>query len=169
MKIQLYDTLRKAYLQKDVAIRLGKCQEYLSALHPDLYLKVYDAVRPISVQKKMWDALDSIPVSERGKFVSNPSNGSVHNYGAAVDLTICNKNGIPLDMGAGYDDIRLIAYPSKEAYFFKTGELTEEQVANRALLRKVMASQNFKNIKTEWWHFNAFPRSIAKSKYKALK
>jgi len=168
MKMQLYDTLRKAYLQKEVAERLGKCQDYLTTIEPGLFLLVYDAVRPVSVQQKMWNALDSIPVSERGKFVSNPANGSVHNYGAAVDLTICNSKGIPLDMGAGYDDIRLIAYPSKEAYFLKKGELTETQIQNRVLLRKVMSSQNFSNIPTEWWHFNAFSRNTAKAKFRAL-
>lgn len=169
MKMRLYDTLTKAYLQKEVAERLGRCQEFLTAINNNLYLLVYDAVRPISVQKKMWDALDSIPVSQRVKFVSNPANGSIHNYGAAVDLTICDGRGIPLDMGAEYDDIRKIAYPSLEAQFLNSGELTQKQLDNRKLLRKVMTSQNFRNIPTEWWHFNAFSRDIVKLKYAALK
>lgn len=169
MKIKLYDTLTKAYLQKDVAERLSKCQTYLHTLHPDWNLLVYDGVRPVSVQYKMWKALDSIPVKQRTKFVSNPANGSIHNYGAAVDITICDKNGKALDMGAGYDDIRKIAYPSMEKHYLSTGELTSEQVENRKLLRKVMAYQNFKNIPTEWWHFNACTRQVAKEKYIALK
>jgi D-alanyl-D-alanine dipeptidase len=168
MKMRLYDTLTKAYLQNDVAIRLGKCQEYLSTLYPSLFLLVYDAVRPISVQRKMWNALDTIPVGERGKFVSNPAKGSIHNYGAAVDITICTSKGVPLDMGAGYDDIRKIAYPSMENIFFKRGELTENHIQNRQLLRSVMASQNFTSIPTEWWHFNACSRIDAKAKYKPL-
>ena len=48
-------------------------------------------------------------------------NGSIHNYGAAVDLTICDGKGKPLDMGAGYDDIRKIAYPKYESQFSKYG------------------------------------------------
>lgn len=169
MKIRLYDTLTKAYLQKEVAERLGRCQAYLSSIDKNLFLLIYDAVRPVSVQQKMWDALDSIPVSERGRFVSNPVNGSLHNYGAAVDITICDSRGVPLNMGAGYDDIRKIAYPSLEAQFLKSGELTQQQLENRKLLRKVMASQNFRNIPSEWWHFNAFSRKVAKAKYVALK
>ncbi len=168
MKMRLYDRLDKAYLQKDVAERLSKCQDFLSEEKPGFHLLVYDAVRPVSVQQKMWDALDTIPVAMRTKFVSNPANGSIHNYGAAVDLTICDGSGNPLDMGAGYDDIRQIAYPRLEAQFLASGELTEEQIENRKLLRKVMASQRFTNIATEWWHFNACTRAVAKEKYLIL-
>ena len=169
MKMKLYDTITKAYLQQDVAMRLAKCQTYLQSLDSNLSLLVYDAVRPISVQYKMWNALDSIPVKQRAKFVSNPANGSIHNYGAAIDLTICDKNGVALDMGAGYDDIRKIAYPSMEDHFLSKGELTIQQVANRKMLRKVMMNQNFRNISTEWWHFNACSRNEAKAKYVPLK
>lgn len=168
MKRKLYTDIDRLYLQKDVAIRLGKCQEFLKKIRPDLSLLVYDGVRPLSVQREMWDALDTIPVTQRTKFVSNPSNGSIHNYGAAVDLTLCDASGIPLDMGAGYDDIREIAYPKYENRFLKSGELTLEQIENRRLLRKVMKSQNFRNIPTEWWHFNAFSRTEAKKRYSLL-
>lgn len=169
MKMKLYSEIKTAYLQKDVAERLVACQAYLKELHPNLSLLVYDAVRPVSVQQKMWDALDSIPFERRTKFVSNPKNGSIHNYGAAVDITLCDLEGNPLDMGAFYDDIREIAYPRLEDQFLASGELTEEQVANRKLLRKVMFSQGFKNIPTEWWHFNACSRIEAKKKYKVFK
>lgn len=168
MHKQLYFNIERVYLQKDVALRLSKCQKFLKKINPNLSLLVYDGVRPLSVQKAMWEALDSIPPSQRGKFVSNPKNGSVHNYAAAVDLTICDKNKIPLDMGAGYDDIREIAYPSKEEYYLSKGLLTHSQIKNRKLLRKVMESQNFKNIPTEWWHFNACSRKEAKIKYKII-
>jgi D-alanyl-D-alanine dipeptidase len=135
---------------------------------PKLHLLIYDAVRPVSVQQKMWDALDTIPFEERTKFVSNPASGSIHNYGAAVDLTISDASGNPIDMGAGYDDIRQIAYPRLEEQFLASGELTSEQLENRKLLRKVMGSQGFKNITTEWWHFNACSRNEAKQKYTIL-
>lgn len=168
MKMRLYERLRSAYLQKDVAERLSKCQELLSNLKSGYRLLVYDAVRPVSVQQKMWDALDSIPPSERGKFVSNPQNRSLHNMGAAVDLTIIDERGIPLDMGAGYDDIRKIAYPTLEQEFLAKGELTEKHISNRELLRKVMKSQDFRPLETEWWHFNACSRPQGKAKYKVL-
>ncbi len=168
MKRVLYDTLKAVYIQKDIALRLAECQALLSKTNPDLHLLVYDGVRPLSVQWEMWNALDSIPPAERGKFVSNPQNGSVHNYGAAVDITICDANRKPIDMGAGYDDIRKIAYPSLEAQFLASGELKREHVANRALLRRIMRSQRFSNIPTEWWHFNAYPRAVAKTRYEIV-
>ena len=165
MHQRLYKRIDRAFLQKDVAVRLANCQDYLTALDASLHLLVYDAVRPVSVQWEMWKALDSIPEKDRVKFVSNPINRSVHNYGAAVDLTICNSKGEPLDMGANFDDIRKIAYPSLESHFLSTGELTKNQIANRDLLRKVMRSEGFRNIPTEWWHFNACSRKEAKLKY----
>jgi D-alanyl-D-alanine dipeptidase len=161
----LYDTLKTVYVQQAVAARLAKCQQLLTSIDPELHLLVYDGLRPLSVQWEMWTALDTIPVAQRGKFVSNPRNGSVHNYGAAVDITICDANRKPLDMGAGYDDIREIAYPSLEAKFLASGELTKAQIDNRELLRKIMRSQRFINIPTEWWHFNAHPRAQVKQKY----
>ncbi|MES2555192.1 MAG: M15 family metallopeptidase [Bacteroidota bacterium] len=161
----LYDTLKTVYLQRDVAQRLAKCQDLLTSIDSSLHLLVYDGVRPLAVQWEMWRGLDTIPVAQRVKFVSNPRNGSVHNYGAAVDLTICDADRKPLDMGAGYDDSRKIAYPSLEAQFLASGELTKQQVANRQLLRKVMRSQRFGNIPSEWWHFNAFARVVVKSRY----
>lgn len=164
----LYDTLNALYLQADVAERLSKCQSYLKSIHPTYSLLIYDGVRPLEVQREMWNALDSIPPLNRGKFVSNPSYGSVHNFGAAVDLTICDENGNPLDMGAGYDDFRDIAFPSKEWKFLASGELTKEQHENRKLLREVMRSEGFRNIPSEWWHFNACSRDQAVVKYKKL-
>lgn len=165
----LYDTIQFAYLQEDVAIRLGKVQDYLETLKPGYRLLIYDATRPLSVQWEMWNSLDTIPPKERGKFVSNPANHSLHNYGAAVDLTIIDKKGIPLDMGAKFDEIGEIAYPEKESYFLAKGLLTQNQIDHRKLLRKVMKSQGFRNLPTEWWHFNACARSTAKSKYELVK
>lgn len=165
----LYTRIKNAYLQKDVAERLSKCQSLLKSIHPSYSLLIYDAVRPVSVQQKMWDALDTIPRYERGKFVSNPAHRSLHNYGAAVDVTIVDESGVPLDMGAGFDDIRKIAYPSLEASFLASGELTQQHIENRKLLRKVMTSEGFRNIPTEWWHFNACSRDAARLKYTTLK
>jgi len=168
MKSILYDTLMKAYFQIEVAERLSKCQQFLDSIRPGYRLLVFDGVRPQNVQQEMWDALDSIPRYRRGKFVSNPALGSVHNFGAAVDLTLVDAKGKQLDMGAGYDDFREIAFPKFESKFLQSGELTQTQVDNRRLLRKVMSSQKFNNIPSEWWHFNAFSRYITSHKFQLL-
>jgi len=168
MGFQLYKSIKRPYLQPDVAERLSKCQDYLSNLDSSLHLLIYDAARPVSVQKLMWDALDTIPPVHRGKYVSNPGHRSLHNMGAAVDITICNTEGVPLDMGAGFDEFAEIAYPRMEYHFLKNGELSQQQYDNRLLLRKVMKSQRFRQLQTEWWHYNAYSREVAKAKYKAL-
>ena len=120
MNKNVYGSLKKAYLQPDVAKSLSEAQDFLKSIDSSLTLLVYDAVRPRSVQQYMWDYLE-LPISEKVKFVSNPKNGSVHNYGSAVDLTISYVNGEPLDMGAGYDEIDRIAYPKFESEFLKKG------------------------------------------------
>jgi D-alanyl-D-alanine dipeptidase len=163
---KLYSRLNKAYLQKDVALRLSSVQKALSLAYPGYKLLIYDALRPVSVQQKMWQALDTLAPSERGKYVSNPKNLSLHNMGAAVDLTIIDSNGKALDMGAGFDDFRPIAYPNLEDSFLRTGQLTPLQVKNRNILRNAMQAQGFRQFPTEWWHYNACSRSAAKKKYK---
>ena len=168
MGLQLYERMKRAYLQPDVAQRLAYCQVYLSALDTSMHLLVYDAARPVDVQQLMWNALDTVPASQRGKYVSNPANLSLHNLGCAVDITICNSEGIALDMGAGFDDFRDIAFPSKETQYLKSGALTNEQHENRLLLRKVMSSQKFRQLPTEWWHYNAYSREVARKKFSAL-
>lgn len=165
----VYGNLSQAYLQPDVAKRLAKVQDYLDETNQYLRLYIFDAVRPVSVQQMMWDSLDSIPVQERVKFVSNPKNRSLHNFGAAVDLSLFDTQvDSLLDMGAGFDDPRKIAYPSLEAEFLANGELTKKQVANRKKLRNAMRQGGFWVLPTEWWHFNAYSRSQAAEKYKAV-
>ena len=155
MKEDVYGNLNRIYLQPDVAADLKKCQATLKGIDSTLTLLVYDGVRPRSVQQIMWDILD-LPPAEKSKFVSNPKNGSVHNYGAAVDLTIAKIDGTILDMGADYDDIRQIAYPRLEQHFLDSGLLTTQHLENRKLLRKV------------WWHFNLYSRARAKELYEII-
>ncbi len=165
--VDLYGNLEKAYLQPDVAKKLVKAQHLLQKIDSSKTLLVYDAVRPKSVQQKMWNTL-KMPFQEKIKFLSNPKNHSIHNYGAAVDLTIANVNGIALDMGTPFDHIGELAHPIKEALLLKQGRITKQQIANRKLLRKVMRYAGFFNIQTEWWHFNSCRKPIAKQRYSLL-
>ena len=167
--IDLYGELSSIYFQPEIAERLKSAQHTLKEIDSSLSLLIYDGTRPVSVQLKMWNALDTIPVNDRVKFVSNPKNGSIHNYGCAVDLTIMNTvTNDTLDMGAGFDDPRKIAYPKFEKDFLESGELSHEQYANRLLLRKVMRSGGFWVLPTEWWHFNGFSRAAAKEKFSPI-
>jgi len=97
--------------------------------------------------------------------VANPKAGSIHNYGCAVDITISDMSGTRLDMGTPLDFFGELAQPRYEEKFLKEGKLTEEQVANRRLLRKVMYAAGFQGIKNEWWHFEAFDKKHIRKTY----
>ena len=164
MQEDMYGNFNKAYLQKNVAEKVVKAQQLLKEINPELSLLIYDAVRPRHIQQKMWNALD-MPISEKIKFVSNPKNGSLHNFGAAVDLTLASLTGEALDMGTAFDYIGELAYPTLEMQNLKAGLLTKQQIENRKLLRKVMYQAGFFNIQTEWWHFNSCYRKEARELY----
>ncbi|MFC5410227.1 M15 family metallopeptidase [Larkinella bovis] len=164
----VYGDLTRAYLQPMAAQKLAKASQELQKRQPNLRLLVYDATRPRSAQWDLWKTLSHLPVSERGKYVSNPRNGSVHNFGCAVDLTLATKDGKPLDMGTKFDYFGELAYPEKEDHLLKQGKLTCKQVENRRLLRSVMQKAGFSSLKTEWWHFNALSRAEARQQYKIV-
>ena len=164
----LYGCLTYCYLQKKPAQMLSKANDLLMQNNPNYRLLVYDGGRPLSIQKILWNSLSQYSPKQRATYVANPAQGSIHNYGSAVDLTIATKNGTPLDMGTKYDFFGELAYPKKEAYFLKIGKLTKQQIANRQLLRFVMKSSGFMPIDYEWWHFNAVSRRTAKSIYKII-
>lgn len=167
MKTNVYGELRHAFLQPDVAERLVKAQEKLRERNENYHLLVYDAARPLRIQRLMWDSVQ-LPKGEKQKYLSNPLNGSLHNYGAAVDLTIATGDSIPLDMGTDFDFFGEEAQPVKEKEMLEAGKLTMQQVQNRQLLREVMRAAGLWGIQTEWWHFNACRREEAKTKYKIV-
>jgi len=169
MHKNVYGCLQKAYLQKEVVARLKKAQDYLSASHPGYHLLIYDATRPLSKQWDLWNALPQYPPKVRRNYVANPAEHSIHNYGSAVDLTVADEQGRPLDMGTPFDFFGEMAYPSREKVLLASGKLTKEAYNNRLILRKAMVRGGFMPIEYEWWHFNAFSRAEAKRRFAVLK
>jgi zinc D-Ala-D-Ala dipeptidase len=164
----VYGCITNCYMQKRPAEMLSKANDLLQKRNANLRLLVYDGGRPLSIQRILWNTLTQYSPKERAKYVANPAEGSIHNYGSAVDLTIANTNGTPLDMGTKYDFFGELAYPVKETYFLKKGKLSKQQIANRLLLRCVMKSAGFMSIDYEWWHFNAVSRQTAKATYRIV-
>ena len=164
----LYTDLREAYLHPKAAAALAKAQQALKKLRPELSLKVYDATRPMSVQQKMWN---TVAGTSKNIYVSNPRNGGgMHNYGLAVDITLCDAiTGDTLDMGTKVDFLGKYAHIDDEAGLVARHIITPEAKKNRELLRKVMTEAGFKPLKTEWWHFNLVSRAEAKAHYKAVR
>lgn len=161
----VYGDLDKAYLRVEAADKLKKALELLREEAPGHTLLIYDGARPHRVQYAMWEVLD---VPYKRNYLSPPAQGSVHNYGCAVDLTIADSTGTPLDMGTEFDFFGKLAQPQLEKQMLAQGLLSEEQHANRLLLRGVMKRAGFYDIRTEWWHFNAFPSKVVKKRFSIL-
>jgi D-alanyl-D-alanine dipeptidase len=109
-------------------------------------IKFFDCYRPLSVQKQMWKKVPN-PI-----YVADPAKGSVHNRGAAVDLTLVNLEDADIDMGADYDFFGRAAHTDNF-------NLPEKVLENRKLLQEGMNAFGFSIIQSEWWHFNFLPKS----------
>jgi len=137
----LYQQAR-AFMQRPAA-------EALVQAHHDLRrfgygLLVHDAYRPWYVTKMFWDATPD----DKKIFVANPSEGSRHNRGCAVDLTLYDlSTGKPVQMPGVYDEFSDRSYP-----FYPGG--TSLQHWYRDFLRHEMEAQGFRVYEAEWWHFD---------------
>jgi D-alanyl-D-alanine dipeptidase len=165
MKADAYGDLEKCYLRPEVAKMLAKAQRILKKEHPGLSLLVFDCVRPRNIQRKMWALVKGTDLQQ---YVADPDKGSIHNYGAAVDLTVCDESGKEIDIGTPFDFFGDLAQPRLEEKFLNEKKLTEEQIRNRMILRKAMEDAGFIPLEIEWWHFNAFPSSVIKEKYSII-
>lgn len=164
LNTNLYGDLCRAYLQPDVAEKLVHASQLLRTEYPELRLLVWDAVRPVSVQQRMWDLCD-VPLKRRHWYVSPPEKHSLHNFGAAVDVTLVTTDRAYLDMGTDFDHFSDTAYTVNEAEMVSVGKISETSHANRLILRTMMRKAGFSPIDYEWWHFNSCSRNAAKSKY----
>lgn len=161
----VYGCLRHAYVQKPVLLMLNKAQLALEKKYPGYHLLIYDAARPLSIQWVLWNTLTQYTPAERQKYVADPKLHSIHNYGSALDLTVADEKGKPLDMGTKYDFFGDLAYPSKEKQFLASGKLSQKAYQNRLILREAMQTAGFMRIEFEWWHFNAFSRAESKRRF----
>ena len=139
LKRKLYSKAR-CVLRGAAARRLAQVQKELET--KGLGLKVYDCYRPLSVQKLMWQ------VKPDNRYVANPKYGSRHNRGAAVDLTLVDRNGKELEMPTAFDDFTTRAHRN-----YKGGSAQARK--NSQVLEAAMKKYGFIPLPTEWWHFDA--------------
>lgn len=162
----LYKDLDKAFMLPETAEKLINAQKRLKTIRPDLNLIVYDAARPMSVQQDMWEIVKG---TDKMIFVSNPDKGGgLHNYGAAVDVSLIDCTGTPLEMGSRYDYFGDEARPDREDEMLKQERITPRELDNRHLLRRVMTEAGFISLQSEWWHFNLISRQDAIDKLKVI-
>ncbi len=168
MKKDVYGCLTHAYLQKETIAKLKKAQQILEKDHPGYHLLIYDAARPLSKQWELWNTLTEYAPEKRKTYVADPKEHSIHNYGSAIDLTVADEKGKPLEMGTKFDFFGEMAYPNQEARLLKAGKLSQKAIDNRLILRKAMTQAGFTGIEYEWWHFNAFSRKTAKQMFQVI-
>jgi YD repeat-containing protein len=132
----------RAFMQRPAAEAVVRAHH---ALRPMGFgLLIHDAYRPWYVTKMFWDAT---PPDTRW-LVADPAQGSRHNRGAAVDLTLYDlATGAPVEMPSTYDE------STDRAYADYPGG-TSRQRWHRALLRRAMEAEGFRVNPNEWWHFD---------------
>ena len=174
----MYGSLKKAYLLPHFARKVVQAQQILREREPEYSLLVYDAARPISVQRRMRKVVEGTPFTA---YVADGSRGGRHNYGVAVDLTIVDANGEPLDMGAGFDDFTRKAWVGKDdafslaeykAYVEKLrteGMISDGAARNRCLLLEIMDKVGLRPYVKEWWHYQEkISMPATRERYKLL-
>ena len=126
-------------MRKEPAHALTQVQDELQ--QKGLGLKIFDAYRPYAVTVRFWELVHD------ERYVANPSKGSGHNRGLAVDLTLIDlKTGKELDMGTGFDNFTDTAHHNFT-------QLPQAVLDNRRLLKTTMENHGFVLYESEWWHY----------------
>ena len=135
-------TEARAFLQRPAAEALIEVSQEFKKLGYGLV--IFDGYRPWSVTKAFWD----LTAEKERAFVADPKDGSRHNRGCAVDLSLYKiDSGENIEMPSGYDEMNETAHPD-----YQGG--TAEQREMRDLLRSKMEEHGFSVYENEWWHFD---------------
>lgn len=138
VKEKMYDCGR-CFLRKETGQKILEIHKELQ--EQGYGLKMFDCYRPRPIQWKLWEKVPD------PRYVADPKKGSMHNRGAAVDLTIVDSKGNELDMGTPYD------FFGPRAHTTYT-DLPDSILDNRRMLSETMIKYGFQGIRTEWWHFS---------------
>ena len=162
----LYTDIHRALLHPTMATKVVAAQQALHRERPDLDLLILDAARPLSVQYQMFHVVAGTP---QNRYVANPKKGpGMHNYGAAVDVTLVDHEGNWLPMGSDFDHFGPESHIDNEAHLLATGKITQEEYDNRRLLRRIMRQQGLLPLASEWWHFNLMTTAQARRTLRAI-
>lgn len=163
------------WLRQSVVAALQQAQQSLQQTHPGWRIQIFDAYRPIPVQHFMVTHTAQTLACERGLALEqlsetakralleevyqfwalpspNPKTPPPHSTGAAIDLTLVNELGQPIDMGSPIDEVSARSHPNHFQSF--TDTVSQQIHANRRLLRHCMTAAGFQQHPNEWWHFS---------------
>lgn len=170
------------FLRTGVLQRLLEAQVRLQQDYPGWHIQIFDAYRPIAVQQYMVDYSFAEAVHDRGLEIHtltaaqqqelltlvyqfwaapslDPATPPPHSTGAAVDVTLVDAAGTPIEMGSPIDEMSPRSYPDHFAGPASPGaiEPVDDRIRfhqNRQLLRQVMTAAGFRQHPREWWHFS---------------
>lgn len=163
------------YLRAGIIERLRQAQAHLQQLQPGWKIQIFDAYRPVAVQQHMVDysfaqecqarglepeTLEEAQAAEVWQTVYQfwavpslePTMPPPHSTGAAIDVTLVDESGNPIEMGSAIDELAELSFPQ----YFSTAEDVDGQAAHqmRSLLFSSMESAGFISHPREWWHFS---------------
>ena len=153
LKAKVYDCAECFLRLKTVKAMIKANTEFMKMGYK---IKIFDCYRPLDIQKRMWKIVPN------PDYVANPSKGSIHNRGGAVDMTLVDTNGKELDMGTTFDFFGVEASHNYQ-------NISQEIKSNRALLKTIMIQNGFNLLESEWWHYNlksALNDKVSNAKWK---
>ena len=163
------------YLRQGVLDRVIQAQVGLQQLHPQWQIQIFDAYRPVEVQQYMVDYTFKQTVASRNLDLGKLSAGEIakiwedvyqiwavpsfdlgtpppHSTGAAIDITLVDRDGNLVNMGSPIDEMSDRSLPE---YFADAIDPVEQQYHHqRQLLDRVMRDVGFLRHPGEWWHFS---------------
>jgi zinc D-Ala-D-Ala dipeptidase len=161
----VYGGFQRALLHREAAAKFRIASRLLGERHPDFRFVVYDALRPQAAQIEFYQLVRGTP---REHYFADPSKGSIHSFGFAIDLGLLANGRGEVDMGTHFDELDELSEPQKENEMLVSGRLRQEQLDNRLLLRRVMQEAGFLQLPHEWWHYDALPPAEVRARYKRL-
>jgi D-alanyl-D-alanine dipeptidase len=138
LKAKVYDCAECFLRLKTVKALIAANTEFMKMGYK---IKIFDCYRPLDIQKRMWKIVPN------PSYVADPSKGSIHNRGGAVDITLVDANGKELDMGTTFDFFGIEAS-------HKYQNFSQQIKDNRELLKTTMIKNGFNLLESEWWHYN---------------
>ncbi len=127
-------------MRPELAKKLEKLTKTLK--EKNLKLILFDCYRPLEVQRAMWKIVSD------PKFVANPTKGSNHNRGVAIDVGLAQEEGSPLIFPTPFDDFTKTANHS-----YVCEKATKDRCQNRETLKNLMVKIGLKPLNSEWWHY----------------
>jgi len=154
---QLVHVNQTELVRESVKIKLEEAKKFL----PEGFsFFVAEGYRSPQRQQEMWDIefsiikeqnpnLDEIEIDRLTSLrIARPgTNSGAHQTGGAIDITVLDEKGIPLEMGT--DIVEFNKKTITESNF-----LNSEEISNRKILIHALSRVGFNNYPAEWWHWS---------------